>query len=217
MVAQLGLPVRIGQAAYIEHQVGIHRHAALEAEGLDQEGGARLGFVEQAQLDGVAQLVEVEAGGVDLQVGEVGDGAEQGGFVANRFGQRPRLVGQWMAPAGLGEALEQGLVVGIEEQHVTVDMPGADLVEQFGKALQLAGQVACVDRHGDQRLEQFGVQQGALGQFRQQQRRQVVDAVVAVVLQDIEGGALAGAGAAADDDQAHRRTPQAAFCTSTTT
>jgi hypothetical protein len=67
----------------------------------------------------------------------------------------------------------------------------------------VAGQVACINGHGHQRLCQFGVDQCAFGQFRQQAGRQVVDAVVAVVLKDIEGGAFTRAGAAADDDQAH--------------
>ena len=30
--AQVRLLIRIGQAAYVEHQVGIYRHAALEAK-----------------------------------------------------------------------------------------------------------------------------------------------------------------------------------------
>src|SRR5690606_16981560 len=79
----------------------------------------------------------------------------------------------------------------------------AGLGEQFGKALQLAGQVACVDGDGDLGFQQFGVQQGPFGQFGKQAGGQVVDAVEAVVLKNIEGGALARPGAAADDDQAH--------------
>ncbi|MNI88881.1 hypothetical protein D3C73_1462210 [compost metagenome] len=87
MFPQFGLPVRVGQAAYIENQVCIDRHATLEAERLDQECGAGLRLIEQAQLDRVAQLVKVEAGSVDLQVGEVGDWPQQFAFHADRFGQ----------------------------------------------------------------------------------------------------------------------------------
>ncbi|MNE22577.1 hypothetical protein D3C80_1157930 [compost metagenome] len=39
VLAQVRLPVGVGQAAHVEHQVGVHRHAALEAEGFDQERG----------------------------------------------------------------------------------------------------------------------------------------------------------------------------------
>jgi hypothetical protein len=34
---ELGFIVRIGQHAHIEHEVGIHRHAALEAERLEHQ------------------------------------------------------------------------------------------------------------------------------------------------------------------------------------
>src|SRR5450830_411708 len=53
LLTQFRFPVGVGQAAYVEHQVGIHRHPALETERLDQEGGARLRLVQQAQFDGV--------------------------------------------------------------------------------------------------------------------------------------------------------------------
>ncbi|MNE89206.1 hypothetical protein D3C80_1865940 [compost metagenome] len=67
----------------------------------------------------------------------------------------------------------------------------------------MAGQVTRVDGHRYQWLGQFVVDQGTFGQFRQQAGWQVVNAVIAVVLQYIEGCAFTGAGAAADDDQAH--------------
>ncbi|MCY1250678.1 hypothetical protein D9M72_643370 [compost metagenome] len=108
-----------------------------------------------------------------------------------------------MAPAGFREALEQRFVIGIEIQDVALDMLVPRFLEQFREALQLARQVARVDGHRDLRVQQFGVQQGALRQIRQQTGRQVVDAIEAVVLEHIERRALARAGKAADDDQAH--------------
>ncbi|MNC66437.1 hypothetical protein D3C75_1168310 [compost metagenome] len=67
----------------------------------------------------------------------------------------------------------------------------------------MAGQVAGVNGNGHQRLHQLGMNQRSFGQFRQQAGRQIVDAVVAVVLKNIEGGAFTRAGTATDDDQAH--------------
>ncbi|MNE69048.1 hypothetical protein D3C80_1647470 [compost metagenome] len=96
-------------------------------------------------------------------------------------------------------------------------MPRTHLREYFREALELTGQVARIDRYGDLRMQQFGILQGALRQFGEQAGRQVVDAVEAVVLKDIEGGAFAGAGAAADDDQAHGQARLSWLCTSTTT
>jgi len=67
----------------------------------------------------------------------------------------------------------------------------------------MAGQVACVDRHGYLWMQQLGMHQRAFCQLRQEPGGQVVDAVETVVFKDIESGAFARAGAAADDDQAH--------------
>ncbi len=147
MIAQLGLPVGVRQAAHIEHQVGVDWHAALEAKGFDEERGAGFRLVQQAQFDGVAQLIEVEAGGVQLKVGEVGDRSEQLALVANRLRQRTGVGGQRVAPAGFRESFEQRLVVGVEIQHIAVDVVVPHFLQQFGEALQLAGQVAGVDRH----------------------------------------------------------------------
>ncbi|MCY1359462.1 hypothetical protein D9M69_460340 [compost metagenome] len=134
MVAQLWLPVGVGQATHIEHQIGIHGHATLEAEGFDQESGAGLRLVQQAQLDGVAQLVKVEVRGVDLQVGEIGDGRQQQLLVLDGFCQGAVVIGQRMAPARLGKTLEQGVVLGIEVEHVALDMAAAGFIQQFGEA-----------------------------------------------------------------------------------
>ncbi|MNE45117.1 hypothetical protein D3C80_1393880 [compost metagenome] len=106
VLAQLGLPVRVWQAAHIEHQVCIDRHATLETERLDKERGAGLGLVEQAQLDRITQLIQIQVGGVDLQVGQVGDRPQKLTLDANRFGQGAVGIGQWVASAGFREALE---------------------------------------------------------------------------------------------------------------
>ncbi|MNV86896.1 hypothetical protein D3C71_1809630 [compost metagenome] len=85
--AQFRLPVGIGQATYVEHQIGVDRHATLEAERLDQESGAGLRLVQQAQLDGIAQLIQVQVSRVYLEVGQVGNRSEQAGFIVDRLGQ----------------------------------------------------------------------------------------------------------------------------------
>jgi hypothetical protein len=167
------------------------------------ETPSRLRLIQQAQLDRVAQLIQVQIGGVDFQVGQIGDRAKQGGFILNRLGQRAIGVAQRMATTGFGETLEQGFFVGVQIQDIALDVLGPNFFKQFGKARQMTRQVARIDRYGDQRLRQLGVNQCAFGQFRQQACRQVVDAVIAVVLKDIQSRTFTRAGTAADDDQAH--------------
>src|SRR5690606_9205900 len=69
-------PVRVGQAAGVEDDVGIHRHAVLEAEGLELQRQAVVVVHGDAVLDDVAQLVQVEVAGVEVEVGEGGDRLE---------------------------------------------------------------------------------------------------------------------------------------------
>jgi len=166
LVTQFRLPVRVGQAAHIKHQVGIHRHATLEAKRLDKERRAWLRLIQQAQLDRIAQLIQVQAGGVDLEVGQVNDRPQQFGLVLDGFGQRAMRAAQWVASTGFGEALEQGLFVGVQVQHIAMDVLGPHFFEQLRETCEVAGQVAGVDRDGDQRLRQFGVNQCAFRQFR---------------------------------------------------
>ena len=171
LIAQLRLPVGVRQAAHVEHQVGVHRHATLEAERLHQERRTGFRLVQQAQLDGIAQLIQVQVGGVDLEIGEVGNRPEQGGFIVDRFGQRAVGIAQRVTTAGFRKTFEQGFFVGVQIQHIALDMPAADFFQQFGKPRQVTRQVTRIDGYGNQRLCQLGVNQRAFGQFRQQARR----------------------------------------------
>ena len=187
LIAQLRLPVRIGQTTHVKYEVGVYRHAPLEAKGLNKERGAGFRLVQQAQLDGVTQLVKVQAGGVDLEVGQVNDRPQQLGLVLDGFGQRAVRAAQRVAATGFRKALEQRFFVGIQVQHVAMDVLGAYLFEQFREAREVAGQVACVNGHRHQRLCQLGMDQGAFCQLGQQAGRQVVDAIEAAVLKYVEG------------------------------
>ncbi|MCY1183734.1 hypothetical protein D9M73_243780 [compost metagenome] len=55
----------------------------------------------------------------------------------------------------------------------------------------MAWQIARINRYGDLRLQQFGMDQGAFGKLGQQAGGQVVDAIEAAVLQYCEGGTFA--------------------------
>ena len=87
LFAQLGFPIGVGQAAYIKHQVSIDRHAALKTKRLHQKSGAGFRLVQKAQFDGIAQLLQVQIGGVNGQVSKVDDGPQQLGLISNGFGQ----------------------------------------------------------------------------------------------------------------------------------
>ena len=164
------------------------------------KGNTYLTAAEQAQAQGVAQLVQIEAGGVQAQVSQVGNRVQQRRLIANGFGQRAVFIGQRVTPACFRKTLEQRAFLGVEKQHVDLDMSGTDFVQQLREALQMTGQVACIDRHGDLRMQQLGMHQRAFCQLRQEPGGQVVDAIEAVVFEDGQGSAFTGAGASADND-----------------
>ncbi len=157
MVAQFWLPVRIGQAAHVEYQVCIDRHAALETKRLDQKRSAWFGLVQQTKLERVAQLIEVQVGGVDLQVGQIDDRAKQCSLVAYRFGQRTICRAQGVAAPGFREALEQGGFVCIQVQHVALNIARTYFIQHLRKTGQMAGQVAGIYRNRQQGFGEFCV------------------------------------------------------------
>ena len=88
-----------------------------------------------------AQGMRAELAGVDV-VGERADFGEQLALRFDAFGQGARVVRQRMAAARFGEALDQRVGLGIEEQHAQIDRrarrssrdPGRQLFERRAAA-----------------------------------------------------------------------------------
>ena len=123
--------MRIGQAAHVEHQIGIQRQAVLEAEGFEQQRQARA-IQRDELLDPCAQRIGVEFAGVDVMA-DVGDLGEQFAFLADAFRQGLSFVetgiAQRMQAACFGKAFDQRLGLRIEEQHMHVDVLLFDLLQ----------------------------------------------------------------------------------------
>ena len=117
---ETGLPVRIGQAAHVEHEIGIARNAVPIREGFEQDRHAAFAAPADALTDQLAQLVHAGARGVDDQVGCVGDRLQQLAFLAQRVGQTEPLATQRMPAARFAVALQQRVLVGAQEQHFAV-------------------------------------------------------------------------------------------------
>lgn len=160
--------------------------------------------VGDAQLDGIAQIVEAQPGGVHADVGDAGDPFEQFPFVGDRFLEAGLTVRQGVLASGGTVALDQGGLGGIQKENFTVEViPAGEALDDTGKGVQVAGQVAGVD--ADRQLFRVvRVAQHLFNQLRQQAGGQVVDAVETHIFKDLERRAFAGAGTAADDDQFHQ-------------
>ena len=83
--AKVGFPVRVGQAACVEHQIGIHWHTVFETKGFKQNRHGRFTAAHHALFHQIAQLVQVQVAGVDNLVGAVADRLQQLLFGINRL------------------------------------------------------------------------------------------------------------------------------------
>ena len=199
------LPVGIGQAAHVEHEVGVARHAVPVREGLEQDRHAAFAAAADALADELAQLVHRGARGVDDQVGGVGDRLQQLALLAQRLRQAEPFAAQRMPPARLAIALEQRFLVGAQEQHLAVHAALLELRDQSRHRGDLGGAVAGIDADGGVAVGRLVRAHRVRDEHRQQPGRNVVDAVVVQVFEHVQRHALAGAGQTADDDEAHAK------------
>src|SRR5690606_25530935 len=89
---ELRLPVRIRQAAYVEHEIRVGRQPVLVAERLDQYRQCARPLLPDPVADALAQRVGGRSRRVDDQIGGVDDRAEQLAFLGDRLAQADVLV-----------------------------------------------------------------------------------------------------------------------------
>jgi len=109
------------------------------------------------------------------------------------------LRGQRVAPTGLLVAVEQRLLVGVEEEHVMAHSQPVEIVEDGLQGLEVLAPAHIGDHRGALHLGALVDEE--LGQAADHLRGQVVHAEVAGVLEDIHRRRLARAGEAGDDHQ----------------
>ena len=175
----------------------------LEAEGLQRDGElGRRRAREELVGDPAAQHVRLQARRVDDDVGQALDRLEhlalQGDAALDARGRRQRV-----APARLLKAGEQRVVGGVEEEHAMAQPERLEVLEHGAQRLEVVAAAhvgddrgaldlrALVDEELDQRADHLG--------------RQVVDAEVARVLEDVHGRRLAGARVAVMTTRSSRR------------
>ena len=98
--AQLGHPVRVGQEADVEDHVGVQRDAVLEAEREDRDP-QRVVRPAVRVADPGAELVHVQRGGVDDQVGRRPQGGQQVALAVDAVEQAAVALQRVRAPDGL--------------------------------------------------------------------------------------------------------------------
>ncbi|MNL13711.1 hypothetical protein D3C87_1346280 [compost metagenome] len=213
--AQREVVVGVGQRADVEDHVRVTRHAMLEAERFKQQGEL-LAVAPDQFLDPAAQRVGTDVAGVDAvrRFGQRAqqfalhlDGFDQRGVVRCRIGIGAagqggclgHAPGERVTAACLGVSLHQRVGVGGQEQHLHLVAGGGELAHGVRQPRQRLA-TANVGGHAEVGVALLGQVAGQLGQ---ELCREVVDAVVACIFQDIEGDRLAGAGDSGDEEDPH--------------
>ena len=138
--------------------------------------------------DPLAQLAQRQVRGVKHDIGLVADRVEHAPLLGDRAGDAA-LIRERVAVAGLREAPDQDLVAGLEEEDLGLDPAALEGAAHGGQGQRcIAGAHVEDDRHP---LESLTVLRDQLGQPGQQLPRQVVDAGVAEILEELRRGRLA--------------------------
>ena len=111
----------------------------------------------------------------------------------------PPFRRQRVAAAGLLVAVDQGLLVGLEEEHRRFQAVGLEVVEHLQQVVEVVAAAHVGDDRGA--LDAAALVAEELAEAADHPRRQVVDAEVAAVLEGGDRLRLAGARVAGDDDQ----------------
>ena len=130
---------------------------------------------------------------------EFGDAGETNALLGDRFGQRALVARQRVPAACFRVALAQRFGFRVEEEELHVVLLRAQRVELLRQCFDAAA-AANVDGDGDLAV---ALLPELIDERLQQLRRQIVDAVVRSVLEQVEGDRLAGPGKAADDQDMH--------------
>ena len=202
--AELGDPVRVRQEPAVHHQVGVDRQAVLVAEA--HHGGLQVGQLPGARTRSsilAAQLVHVQAGGVDDEVGLAAQLAQPLPLGGDAVHQAAGALQRVRAPDAL-EPPDQHLVGGLQEQHPHRHAAGAQASAMAERRSWLKARLRTSVTTAI-RVDGAGGAPAEVDDRGEQRGRQVVDDEEAEVLQAAGGGAPAGAGQAGDHHDLRRR------------
>jgi hypothetical protein len=171
----------------------------LEAEALDGDLQPRRAGVVERRHEALLELVHVELGRVDDEVGRIAGPLQQVAFQLDRLDEAVRLRRQWVLATGRVVPPDEVGVLGVEEQHGHPVTGGS----QRRDGVQHGAVVAT--RHEGEPLDAAPWRRGELDDRADQRGGEVVDHVPAEVLEHISRRGTSGSGHPGDeDDLGHR-------------
>ena len=189
--------MRIGQKTHVEHQVRIRGNAVAKSEahhGNQQRPPPR---ILKAVNDELAQLVNVEFGGVNDDIRETPDRRHPPPLQADSFGDG--IIGtERMRTARFAEPPHQRFVARFDE-HERRGMFGGELAVNPGQLFDL---LAFARVHEQSRAFHFAhAFDVEFAEFGNQADRQIIDAIKSQVFERIQDGTFAGTGKAGEKNQ----------------
>ena len=192
--------VRVGQEADVEDQVGVFRNTLTKSEAhAGNENAFFRGLFLKTLGDVSAKLVHIELRGVDDEVGNRPNGAQVAAFRLER-GLHGCVRAQGMRPARLAETAHQNRVGSFEEDDFRRDHAG-DRLQYLRKLFQLRTFADVHDQRGAANLARL---HGQVGKLRDELHGQVIDAVVAEILEGLQDRGLPRTAHAGNDHQLRR-------------
>lgn len=188
---QFRVPVRVRQAACIEHEIGIAWNAVFETERLQHHRHLFAAAFCDAGANDLAQFMQRGPCRIHLEMGKIQQGIKHLAFQFDRFFECAAVLGERMAPPGLAEALNQDAVVGVEKDDLAVHPMVTQAFDQPWELGQLGAGTAGVYADGRQgaglrRLHGYIAYQGL-----EQADRQVINTVEADVFKDVQRNTFA--------------------------
>ncbi len=104
------------------------------------------------------------------------------------------MLRERVAPARLAVTLEQNRIVRKHEEHIRLYLVLPELFDQTGQRLEIQAPVAGIDANRESAADLSRDRRHLLDDRLEQTGRQVVDAVIAQVLEHVKRNGLSGAG-----------------------
>src|SRR5215469_7192733 len=171
--------IRVRKEPHVEHQVAVGWESVPEAETRDVNEDARFVFVARELLpDEMPQIVNVELGSVDNQIGQRPNGREHSTFLFNAVTDLFLTSAEGMRAPRLAEAAANGFIRGLEEDQSRVDI----LADPAKSGRKLRQTRAFADIDNQRRASRRRGIADQFGELRNQVDGKIIDSVITLIL-----------------------------------
>ena len=194
--------IRVGQEAHVEHQIAFARDAALIAEGHDfRAQGALILVAGEQVVHARAKLLGAQPAGGEHVIGALAQGLKHFALLGDGLFKRYTAAHERVVAPRLLVAVDERFGVRLQKEDGDF-VAVAALIDGAANRVRVEQRAAAgIHAEGDGRIQLHLFAEGERG--REQQRRNVVHALIAAVLQMAQDARFARAGQAGDDQKFH--------------